>query len=117
MLPKSHFALLSDWLNLLREFRDVFTDNSDDTEKIFAWWQNIQKYLETKIMSLDESNVDISAFPQWQSWQRETHRYLKLINTELLFWKSSVMSATKEKRKETILQHLQNMIQLATKNS
>ena len=116
MLPKSHFSLLSDWLNLLEKFRRIFTDNSNDREEIFSRWQKIQDYLQTQIMSLNESNVDVSAFPQWQSWQRETHRYVKLINTELLFWKSSVVSATREKRKEMILQHLQGIIQLAVSN-
>lgn len=113
MLPKSPFSLLSDWLNLLNEFRGIFTDNSNDKEEILARWQKIHDYLQTTIMSLDEGNVDVSVFPQWQSWQRETHRYGKLINTELLFWQSSLASATREKRKEMILQHLQEMIQLA----
>ncbi|WP_330204772.1 heterocyst frequency control protein PatD [Cyanobacterium sp. Dongsha4] len=116
MLPKSHFSLLSDWLNLLVEFQQIFTSNSDDIDQIFSQWQKIQNYLQTEIMTFEENNIDISVFSQWQSWQRETHRYGKLINTELLFWKSSVSPSTKQQRKESILQHLQGMIQLTINN-
>lgn len=116
MLPKSHFFWFWDWLNLLEEFRLLFSDNSHDREKIFERWQNIQDYLHSQIMSRDETDVDVLVFPMWQSWLRETRRYVRLVNTELLFWQSSVVSATREKRKEMILQHLQAMIDLTRNN-
>ena len=115
MLPTSHKNILRLWLNFLQDFQEMISEEQVNFSAIQSQWQKIQDYLQSQIVPIHAT--DFSAHQQsfWQTWQTETYRYVRLLNTELLFWKSAQQSETKHDRYLTIKERLEKMIQL-TKN-
>ena len=113
MLPRLHQKILSPWLNLLQDFEVIISQqNVDDDSRLQSQWQMIQDYAQSQIIPLQCSDVSAHQQSSWQTWQTETYRYLRLLNTELLFWRSSQQAKTKQSRYLTVKQRLEEMIKL-----
>ena len=109
MLPSSPQKILLSWLKLVQDFQAIIVQENSDSAQIQSQWQNIQNYWQSQIMTRQYS--DFSAAEQ--TWQIETHRYLRLLNTELLFWRSSQQIETKSERHLAIRNRLEAIIKLS----
>jgi hypothetical protein len=115
MLPTSHKSILTPWLNFLQDFQEIISEEKIDFSAIQNQWQRIQDYLQAQIVPIQAADFSTHQQSLWQTWQTETYRCVRLLNTELLFWQSAQQSKTKRDRYLTIKERLEKMIQL-TKN-
>lgn len=112
MLPTTHKNILKIWVNLLQDFHKILSEQKADLINIQTQWQEIQSYLKSHIMSIDCDNFPVEKKSVWQTWQTETYRYVRLLNTELLFFYSAKQTKVQETRLLGIKQKLEKMIQL-----
>ena len=115
MLPTSHKNILIPWLNFLQDFQEMISEEEVNFSAIQIQWQRIQDYLQSQIVPIRSTDFSVHQQSFWQTWQTETYRYVRLLNTEVLFWKSAQKPETKRDRYFTIKERLEKMIQL-TKN-
>jgi hypothetical protein len=113
MLPKSHSILIEEWIDLLTTFQNQWCLQNTDNYYQSPIWQNIQVYLREKIVPFSEELLDSNIARLWQSWQTETHRYIRLLNTDLLFFASAKQSSTRQGKASLIDQHLRSAIALS----
>jgi hypothetical protein len=112
MLPKSYRQELLSWLDLLNSLDSLFCNDKNNSAVVKDKWHQIQKYLQAKIMTLDSGDLDISQKSLFQSWQTETYRYIRLLQTDFLFYESAKQVNTKQSRFLIIKQRLKGAINL-----
>jgi hypothetical protein len=112
MLPKSHQQELLSWLELLKSLEILFCDDTNNFVIAKDKWHQIQDYLQTKIMTLDSGDLETSQQSLFQSWQTETYRYIRLLQTDFLFYQTAKQISTKQTRFLMIKQRLNNAIKL-----
>ncbi|MBF2055945.1 MAG: heterocyst frequency control protein PatD [Cyanobacterium sp. T60_A2020_053] len=113
MLSKLHFELVQDWILLLKKFGDEWQSQNQQAYHLSEEWQKIQQFLQKKILPLSFDDLDSENQRLWQSWQTETHRYLRLLHTDLLFFATAKQPQTKSMKASTITQHWQGTLQLS----
>ena len=89
MLPTTQKNILIAWVNLLNNFQIIIAEEKIHLTNIRRQWQEIQTYLQSQIMTIDCDDLPNLNKSSWQTWQTETYRYVRLLNTELLFWYSA----------------------------
>lgn len=112
MLPKSHQQELLSWLELLKSLEILFCDDKNNFVIAKDKWHQIQDYLQTKIMTLDSGDLETSQQSLFQSWQTETYRYIRLLQTDFLFYQTAKQVSTKQTRFLIIKQRLNDAIKL-----
>jgi hypothetical protein len=112
MLSKSHQKELLSWIELLKNFDTLFCDDGNNLVLLKDKFRGIQTYLNTEIMSIEPSNLDGNIRSLFQSWQTETYRYIRLLQTDFLFYQSAKQSTTKLDRISLIQQRLKDAIKL-----
>lgn len=112
MLPKSHQEELLSWIILLKSFDRLFCDDVNNLILLKDKFREIQSYLNTEIMSIEPTNLDSNIRSLFQSWQTETYRYIRLLQTDFLFYQSAKQSSTKLDRISLIQQRLKDAIKL-----
>lgn len=112
MLPTTHKNILTSWINLLQDFQEIITEPETDLTETKRQWQEIQHYLQSQVMSLDCHEFPREQKSMAQVWQTETYRYVRLLNTELLFFYSAQQTKIKNSRLLGIQDKLEKMIQL-----
>ncbi len=113
MLPKSHSILIEEWIDLLTTFQNQWFLQNTDNYYQSPIWQNIQVYLREKIIPFSGELFDSNVARLWQSWQTETHRCIRLLNTDLLFFASAKQISTRQAKASLIDQHLRSAIALS----
>lgn len=113
MLSKSHFSLVKDWVFILKNFQHQWHLQEINNYYQTPIWQKINDVLQSKIMTLAQDDFPDDNIPQWQSWQTETYRFIRLLNTELLFFASAKQPHTKQLKFNSITQKLQGAIALS----
>jgi hypothetical protein len=112
MLPKSHQQELLSWLELLKSLEILFCDDTNNFVIAKDKWHQVQDYLQTKIMTLDSGDLETSQQSLFQSWQTETYRYIRLLQTDFLFYQTAKQISTKQTRFLIIKQRLNDAIKL-----
>ena len=112
MLSKSHQKELLSWIELLKNFDTLFCDDVNNLVLLKDKFRGIQTYLNTEIMSIEPNNLDSNIRGLFQSWQTETYRYIRLLQTDFLFYQSAKQSTTKLDRISLIQQRLKDAIKL-----
>jgi hypothetical protein len=112
MLSKSHYEELLSWLELLRVYDLLWSNDPNNLVLLKQKLTEIQTYLETKIILLDRTDLDTEARSIFQAWQTETHRYIRLLQTDFLFYQSAKQPKTKLDRILLIQQRLKLVIEL-----
>lgn len=117
MLPKLHKSELVGWLNLLRGFQGLLGEGEVKSQRVRDAWGEIQEYLQGKIMTLTVEDVDIMEKSFFQSWQTETHRYIRLLATDLMFLYSAKESQSQKlvivnQRLNAVIQLTEKMIEI-----
>jgi hypothetical protein len=112
MLPKSLQEKLLSWIELLRSFDLLFCGDGNNLVLVQEKFKEIQSYLNSEIMSIEPSNLDNKIRSLFQSWQTETYRYIRLLQTDFLFYQSAKQSLTKLDRISLIQQRLKDAIKL-----
>ena len=112
MLSTIQKKVLCNWLDLLKKFQQLISQSPIDVAKIKNSWLKIENYLKTQIISLDIAVFSPENQSSWQTWQTETNRYVRLLNTELLFWYTAKKEQTRNDRFQNINNRLQQMTAL-----
>lgn len=108
MLPNSYLRLYQELLLLLQELRDRVKSN--DFELLQQNFQQVQKLFQEQILSLSADELDSPIFSQWKSVQTEMNRSLRLLQTDLMFLKSSRQAATSTARLKSVVDRLDKAI-------
>ncbi len=112
MLNNTQNETQNTWVNLLKCFATELTNKKEYNETITYRWQEIDSYFSTNIMNFDESKIDLNQVYNWQTWQIETHRLMRLLKTDLLFFANAKQEVTKNTRLASIQEKLKSAIQL-----
>lgn len=112
MLSKSPEEELLSWLELLKSCDILFCDDVNNLVLLKDKFREIQIYLNSEIMSIEPTNLDSNIRSLFQSWQTETYRYIRLLQTDFLFYQSAKQSITKLERISLIQQRLKDAIKL-----
>lgn len=112
MLSKSHEEELLSWIELLKSCDILFCDEANNFALLKDKLREIQTYLDSEIMSIEPTNLDSNIRSLFQSWQTETYRYIRLLQTDFLFYQSAKQSTTKLDRISLIQQRLKDAIKL-----
>ncbi|MDJ0555109.1 MAG: heterocyst frequency control protein PatD [Microcoleaceae cyanobacterium MO_207.B10] len=107
MLPTEHnqqYRKLSKLLNQLQQ--DVA---ERELGKILATTREVQKFFETYIINLDNSQLDPSVALQVQSYVTEIHKELRLLNLDVTFFQASRNPQTTQTRFVTIQNRLETL--------
>lgn len=108
MLPNSYIGAYRELLILLQQLRDrVETDNFELLQDNFS---QIQQLFQQQIASLTGDELESDVFSQWQSVQTEIHRSLRLLQTDLMFLRSSRQATTSAARLKSVVDRLDKLI-------
>ena len=111
MLPASHNRAYQKFLSLLKKFNEFLVNETQvERSKIGHEFQDLARWFEQNIASLDRQNLDTAIAPRWQSVQTEIKREFKLLSTDILFLSSARQNATQTKRLESIGDRLINLV-------
>ncbi len=113
MLPKSHYSLLEEWIKLLKIFQREWDLQNQNYYYQSPIWQDILFFLQEKIVPFSADFADSNEANLWQSWQTETHRYVRLLTTDLLFFDTAKQPMTKKVKHSLVSQHLESAIALS----
>lgn len=106
MLSKSHYEELLRWWELLKAYDLLWSNDPNNLQLLKQKLTEIQTYLDTKIILLDRTDLDTEIRSIFQTWQTETHRYIRLLQTDFLFYQSAKQGKTKFDRFLIIQQRL-----------
>ena len=110
MLPKSHQKKLNQWQDLLLDLRSQVKNSSEALTIKSSKGQELQKFFKKEILPLNNDLIEVSFQSVWQSFQTESYRSLRLLNTDIIFLTSSKSVATRQKRLSQIEARLEKMI-------
>lgn len=100
------------WVNLLKYFAEELTNKKEFNQQISDIWQDIESFFATKIMNFSDGNFNFNQLNTWQQWQTETHRLIRLLKTDLIFFAGAKQEVTKNIRLASIQEKLKLAIQL-----
>lgn len=112
MLPKSHQQKLLSWLELLNSLEILFCNDKNNLVIAKDKFHQIQDYLQAEIMTLDSGDLETSQQSLFQSWQTETYRYIRLLQTDFLFYQTAKQVINKQTCFLIIKQRLNDAIKL-----
>lgn len=112
MLSKLHQQKILVWLELFSDLEKVFLEDRDNDLLIKEKWTVIEAYLKSEIMTLSRDDLADNQQSLFQSWQTETYRYFRLLQTDFIFFRSSKQPKTKDDRFLLIQQRLKDIINL-----
>mgnify|MGYP001552715382 CR=1 FL=1 len=110
MLPKSHQKKLTQWQDLLLDLRSQVKNSSEALTIKSSTGQELQNFFKKEILPLNNDVIEVSFQSVWQSFQTESYRSLRLLNTDIIFLTSSKSIATRQKRLSQIEARLEQMI-------
>lgn len=110
MLPKSHQKKLNQWQDLLLDLRSQVKNSSEALTIKSSKGQELQNFFKKEILPLNNDLIEVSFQSVWQSFQTESYRSLRLLNTDIIFLTSSKSVATRQKRLSQIEARLEKMI-------
>ncbi len=110
MLPKFGHLHYSTFLNQLVSFQNYLNSNKIEENLAKKHFEEAKNYFCFKILPLHLEDNDFHQMQQWQSWQTELHRTLRLLETDLLFWQSSRQPTTRQSRLQIICDRLDTLI-------
>ncbi len=104
MLPKSQRELLEEWVGLMRQFQTTLKCGREKTV-VAKKWEEIKQYFYGQILPLGDNSRCLA-------WVRETHRLLRILDTQLLFWYSARGQDSQQRHLEPLLQTVQRIVTL-----
>ncbi|MGF1478464.1 MAG: heterocyst frequency control protein PatD [Cyanophyceae cyanobacterium] len=109
MLPKTHIQVYQELLSVLLTMRDRSTDVHPDADALQKNYLRVQQVFQ-QAMSLNSDQLNSDTAFLWQSVQTEIYRALRLLETDLLFLRSSKQAATVEQRLTNIQNRIEKVI-------
>ena len=110
MLPKSHRKKLTQWQDLLLDLRSQVKNSTKALTVKSSTGEELQNFFKQEILTLNNDFIEVSFQSVWQSFQTESYRSLRLLNTDIIFLTSSKSIATWQKRLSQIEARLEQMI-------
>ena len=105
MLSKEYSQQYQKLSQLLNQLQQNVT--ARELEEILATNQTVQKCFETRIINLDNSELDPSMASQLQSYVTEIHKQFKLLSLDISFLQASQNPQTKQARLANISDRLE----------
>ena len=109
MLPTLHRKAYQQLLDALTELRDHLSKASS-THAVPEKYKAVQQIFTEQVMSLQGNQVEPATLSRWQSVQTEIYRAYRLLQTDILFLRSSRQAATSKQRLETVCDRLDQLI-------
>ena len=110
MLPKFHKKKLTQWRDLLLDLRTKVNHSTEELMIKSSVGLELQSFFKEEILPLSNEQLEVSLQSVWQSFQTESYRCLRLLDTDILFLRSSKSINTREKRLSQIESRLEEMI-------
>lgn len=102
MLPTEHDCQYQKFSQFLHQLQQIVAQENQEPGKILAIVGEVQKFFDTHIISLDNSELDPSTTSQVQSYVIEIHKQLRLLNLDVTFLQVSQTSETTQTRLASI---------------
>lgn len=109
MLPQSHIQAYQEFLTVLLTLRDHVTAEPPNAAALQETLARAQQIFQ-QIMNLPDESLAPEVAARWQSVQTEVYRALRLLNTDILFLRSSKGAATSERRLTAVGDRLEQII-------
>ncbi|MCL2923734.1 MAG: heterocyst frequency control protein PatD [Trichodesmium sp. MAG_R04] len=107
MLSKEHNQQYQKLSQLLNQLQQNVT--ARELEEILATNQEVQKWFETQIINLDNSELDQPIAYQLQFYVTEIHKQFKLLSLDISFLQASQNPQTKQARLANISYRLETL--------
>ncbi|ACK73185.1 conserved hypothetical protein [Gloeothece citriformis PCC 7424] len=111
MLPKSYCQAYHSLVKNLLTLQQHLKQEQADVSTIQETYEQGQKIFTEQILTLSPEEIDPTLVSRWQSVQTEIHRSLRLIGTDLLFWRTSKQQTTANTRLNLMSDRLARMIE------
>jgi hypothetical protein len=102
MLPTSHQKSYRKLLNILLELQEQVSSPNSRVTAISEKFSQVQKVFQEDVLPLTSDELEEAIASRFLSVQREIHRNLRLLETDLMFLRSSKQAATTEQRLKII---------------
>ncbi|MBP0021602.1 MAG: heterocyst frequency control protein PatD [Cyanobacteria bacterium SBLK] len=106
----SYYGIL---LESLLDFQAAIESSADFGREISEKFAKIEQMYREKILTLEAENDeknDLDGSYLWRSLQTETHKMLRLLQTDIIFLQSSRQAATRQQRKANCLAKIERLI-------
>lgn len=110
MLPESHNRAYRNFLSILLEFQELIDSDRLDFVSINHHFLLIQQFFPKQITILTSAEIDDSIAAKWQSIHTEIYRAWRLLETEIVFLRSSKQTETTKKRLNSLRDRLKQII-------
>lgn len=110
MLPSLHQKAYRELIQVLMQLQQNLADLGVPITSLELGFQRVQNVFRTQIIQLTSEGLEPNLAPKWQSVQTEIYRTFKLLETDMLFLRSSRYSATVQTRKANIGKRISRLI-------
>jgi oligoendopeptidase F len=110
MLPTLHKKTYQKLLSILLALREEIAAPNSRLTSIQEAFQQIQRVFQDEILSLGDDELQDAIASRAHSVQTEMHRALRLLETDIMFLRSSKQIATSEQRLATVRDRLEMLI-------
>ncbi|NES83017.1 MAG: heterocyst frequency control protein PatD [Moorea sp. SIO2B7] len=110
MLPKLHSQAYQEFLSELLKLQNQASAVNLDFVSLDDSFQILQKIFQGKIISLTDDQLEPTISSKWKSIQTEIYRAFRLLQTDMMFLRSSRQAATMKKRLVSLDARLETLI-------
>ena len=110
MLPNLHRQAYQKLLTALQQMQQETTASNLDLAALQTSFSSLQQIFQQQILTLTTENIPPTLTSRWQSLQTEINRALRLLQTDIMFLRSSRQTTTYQQRLISIDKRLEQMI-------
>ena len=110
MLPLQHDRVYRELLNALLELENLTTATDLEPSSLEKQYALVKEIFQTRALTLTEEVLDPALVPRWQSVQTEINRAVRLLQNDIIFWRSARQPATRQTRLKTLCDRLEQLI-------
>ncbi|PSO50748.1 MAG: hypothetical protein BRC33_02385 [Cyanobacteria bacterium SW_9_44_58] len=113
MLPLAYREYYQAFLETLKQFQQSLNETDTDFTVLSSIFSQLQEQFQQNIMSLTGEALSGETLSRWQSSQTEIHRTMRLLQTDMMFLKTSRSTDTSQHRLATVRDRVGKLIEFA----
>lgn len=110
MLPLQHDRVYRELLNALLELQNITTATDLEPSSLEKQYALVKEICQTRALTLTEEGLGAAIVPRWQSVQTEINRAVRLLQNDIIFFRSARQPATRQTRLKTLCDRLEQLI-------
>ncbi len=110
MLPKLHDRIYRELLEALLELQNLSIAPHIDSPSLEKQYALVKEIFNHRALKLTEEGMDGAIASRWLSVQIEINRAVRLLQNDLLFFRSARQSSTRQTRLKTLCDRIEQLI-------